>query len=62
MQTVTKRFLTFEDLEAYKAAREFRKAMYVIARLANRSISARPKWHSATQTMTSKPGSPRSQS
>lgn len=32
MQTVRQRFQTFEDLEAYKAAREFRKAMYVATR------------------------------
>src|SRR5580698_275489 len=28
----TAHFLTFEDLEAYQAAREFRKAMYGVAR------------------------------
>jgi four helix bundle protein len=32
MQTSAKRFLTFEDLEAYKSAREFRKAMYAVGR------------------------------
>ena len=29
---VTRRFQTFEDLEIYKAAREFRKAMYAVSR------------------------------
>src|SRR5436305_4248134 len=28
----TKRFQTFEDLETYKVAREFRKAMYAVTR------------------------------
>ncbi len=32
METATKRFQTFEDLEVYKAAREFRKAMYAVSR------------------------------
>ena len=32
MQTGAKRFLTFEDLEAYKAVREFRKSMYAVGR------------------------------
>src|SRR5439155_12895914 len=32
MQTGAKRFRTFEDLEAYNAAREFRKAMYAVGR------------------------------
>ncbi len=32
MKTGAKRFRTFEDLEAYKAAREFRKAMYAVGR------------------------------
>src|SRR6266704_771412 len=32
MQTGVKRFLTFEDLEAYKSARGFRKAMYAVGR------------------------------
>src|SRR5574338_614683 len=30
--TTTKKFQTFEDLEVYKAAREFRKAMYAVNR------------------------------
>ena len=30
--TTTKMFQTFEDLEGYKAAREFRKAMYAVSR------------------------------
>jgi len=30
--TTTKMFQTFEDLEVYKAAREFRKAMYAVSR------------------------------
>src|SRR5262245_26223550 len=30
--TTTKMFQTFEDLEVYKAAREFRKAMYSVSR------------------------------
>jgi four helix bundle protein len=30
--TTAKKFQTFEDLEVYKAAREFRKAMYAISR------------------------------
>jgi len=29
---IAKRFQTFEDLEVYKAAREFRKAMYAVSR------------------------------
>jgi four helix bundle protein len=32
MQTQAKRFQTFEDLEVYRAAREFRKAMYSVSR------------------------------
>src|SRR5947209_11292933 len=32
MQTTEKAFRTFEDLEAYQAAREFRKAMYGVSR------------------------------
>lgn len=32
MTATKKRFLTFEDLEAYKTAREFRKAMYAVTR------------------------------
>jgi len=32
MQTAAKRFQTFEDLEAYKTARAFRKAMYGVSR------------------------------
>ena len=32
MQTATHQFQTFEDLEAYKAARQFRKAMYAVGR------------------------------
>src|SRR6266581_9449467 len=32
MQTGLKRFRSFEDLEVYKAAREFRKAMYAVGR------------------------------
>jgi four helix bundle protein len=32
MDTESKRYQTFEDLEAYKAAREFRKAMYGVSR------------------------------
>ena len=28
----SEKFLTFEDLEVYKAAREFRKAMYAVTR------------------------------
>src|ERR1051326_4615764 len=31
-ETDTRTFQTFEDLDAYKAAREFRKAMYAAAR------------------------------
>jgi len=30
--TTAKAFQTFEDLEVYKAAREFRKAMYAVSR------------------------------
>ena len=30
--TTAKKFQTFEDLEVYKAAREFRKAMYAVSR------------------------------
>ena len=30
--TATRKFQTFEDLEVYKAAREFRKAMYAVSR------------------------------
>src|SRR5258708_7962082 len=32
MDGITKRFQTFEDLDAYKSARDFRKAMYAISR------------------------------
>ncbi len=32
MQTTTKSFQTFEDLEVYRVAREFRKAMYEVSR------------------------------
>ena len=32
MDNESKRYQTFEDLEAYKAAREFRKAMYGVTR------------------------------
>src|SRR5262245_2208949 len=32
MEGPAKRFQTFEDMEVYKAAREFRKAMYEITR------------------------------
>src|SRR5438093_4197904 len=32
MQTTKKAFRTFEDLEAYQAARAFRKAMYAVSR------------------------------
>ena len=32
MQTIEKAFRTFEDLEAYQAARAFRKAMYAVSR------------------------------
>ena len=32
MDTESKQYQTFEDLEAYKAAREFRKAMYGVSR------------------------------
>src|SRR5881628_2545650 len=32
MQKVEKRFQTFEDLEAYKSARAFRKVMYAVGR------------------------------
>ena len=32
MEQEPKQFLTFEDLEAYQAAREFRKVMYQVAR------------------------------
>src|ERR1035438_3647980 len=32
MDTESKRYQTFEDLEAYQAAREFRKAMYGVSR------------------------------
>src|ERR1035441_8753013 len=32
MDTKSKGYQTFEDLEAYKAAREFRKAMYGVSR------------------------------
>src|SRR5438132_8423804 len=32
MQTTEKAFRTFEDLEAYQAARAFRKAMYAVSR------------------------------
>src|SRR6266545_2778584 len=32
METTAKKFQTFEDLEAYKAARKFRKAMYAVTR------------------------------
>ncbi len=32
MNESTPRFRTFEDLAAYQAAREFRKAMYGVAR------------------------------
>src|SRR5919108_4130900 len=32
MQATAKPFETFEDLEAYKSAREFRKAMYAVGR------------------------------
>jgi four helix bundle protein len=32
MQTREKAFRTFEDLEAYRVAREFRKAMYAVSR------------------------------
>jgi hypothetical protein len=28
----TKRFRTFEDMEVYQVAREFRKAMYALSR------------------------------
>jgi four helix bundle protein len=31
-ETVTKHYQTFEDLDVYKAAREFRKAMYRVAK------------------------------
>ena len=31
-ETVTEHYQTFEDLEVYKAAREFRKAMYKVAK------------------------------
>jgi len=31
-EPTAKRFLTFEDLDAYKVAREFRKAMYAVTR------------------------------
>ena len=32
MQTTEKAFRAFEDLEAYQAARAFRKAMYAVSR------------------------------
>ena len=32
MKTGEKAFRTFEDLEVYQAAREFRKAMYAVTR------------------------------
>src|SRR5436309_318463 len=32
METVTKPFQTFEDLEVYRKARQFRKAMYAVSR------------------------------
>ncbi|MDD5139379.1 MAG: four helix bundle protein [Verrucomicrobiales bacterium] len=32
MEVQTKAYQTFEDLDAYKAAREFRKAMYAVTR------------------------------
>jgi four helix bundle protein len=32
MEVQAKKFQTFEDLEVYKAAREFRKAMYAVSR------------------------------
>src|SRR6266849_6535189 len=32
MQAIAQRFQTFEDLEVYNAAREFRKAMYGVTR------------------------------
>src|ERR1035441_9924979 len=45
METETGRFQTFEDLEAYKAAREFRVAMYV----ASRKLPAFEKFELASQ-------------
>ena len=45
MDTESKRYQTFEDLEAYKAAREFRKAMYG----ASRKLPAFEKFELASQ-------------
>jgi four helix bundle protein len=45
METETGRFQTFEDLEAYKAAREFRMVMY----LASRKLPAFEKFELASQ-------------
>ncbi len=45
MKTDEKTFRTFEDLEVYQAAREFRKAMYTV----NRRLPAYEKFELASQ-------------
>jgi four helix bundle protein len=45
MKTDEKTFRTFEDLEVYQAAREFRKAMYAV----NRRLPAYEKFELASQ-------------